>query len=104
MQELERAVERARRGQGPPCGLLYIDLDNFKYVNDTLGHLAGDRVLQEVTDLLRQRVRRGDLLARLGGDEFAVLLYDVDADAALAAAEGYRRQLAGYTVRHEGGR
>ena len=103
MQELDRALERARRGQGGGFALLYVDLDNFKFVNDSLGHLTGDRVLREVTELLRQRARRGDVLARLGGDEFAVVLHGVDEDAALAAAEGYRRQLAGYSVHHEGG-
>ena len=104
MQELDRAIERARRGHGGCSALLYIDLDNFKFVNDSFGHLAGDRVLREVTAMLARRVRRGDVLARLGGDEFAVLLHGVDgAAAALAAADDYRRLLADYSVHHEGG-
>lgn len=81
--------------------MLYIDLDNFKFVNDTLGHLAGDRVLVEVTGLLRKRLRKSDLLARLGGDEFAVLLYDVDALQAVQAAEFYRHQLSDYMFKYE---
>ncbi len=103
MQELDRAFERVRRGHGGGFALLYIDLDNFKFVNDSFGHLAGDRVLREVTSMLVRRVRQGEVLARLGGDEFAVVLHGVDEDAALAAAEGYRRLLAGYSVHHEGG-
>lgn len=92
LHELERVVERTRRSQ-QGCTLLYIDLDNFKYVNDTLGHLAGDRLLVEVSQLLRTRARRGDLLARLGGDEFTMLLYDTQPDEALALAESFRRAL-----------
>lgn len=103
MDELERVTGRAaRKRSGIQHALLYIDLDNFKFVNDTLGHLAGDRVLVEVTSLLRKRLRKSDLLARLGGDEFAVLLYDVDAPQALQAAEFYRQQLGEYVFKYEG--
>lgn len=100
--ELERTIQRAVRQHGLNSALLYIDLDNFKYVNDTLGHLAGDRVLIEVANLLVKRSRKADLIARLGGDEFAVLLFDVDLDEAYATAEGYRQLLAEYSFRHEG--
>ncbi len=100
-EELKRVVERAARG-GHAYSLLYIDLDNFKYVNDTFGHQAGDRVLVEVTALLRQRMRKGDLIARLGGDEFAVLLYESGEEQGVLAAEGYRQLLADYTLHHEG--
>jgi diguanylate cyclase (GGDEF)-like protein/PAS domain S-box-containing protein len=99
--ELGRAIDRARRGD-TRIALLYIDLDNFKYVNDTMGHQAGDRVLVEVTELLASRVRRGDLIARLGGDEFAVLLYDQDRDTAVRVAEIYRGLLASYRFVHGG--
>jgi diguanylate cyclase (GGDEF)-like protein/PAS domain S-box-containing protein len=101
MAELERVVERARRQQ-QLCTLLYIDLDNFKYVNDTLGHLAGDRLLVEVSQLLNRRARRGDLVARLGGDEFTMLLYGTRADEARSIAESFRKALDEYHFRHDG--
>ena len=102
LAELERAVARARRKPEECCSLLYIDLDNFKYVNDTLGHQAGDKVLMEVSELLERRSRRSDLLARLGGDEFAVILYDLDLVGAETAADGFRKLLAEYVFKYEG--
>jgi len=101
MNELERVVERARRNQ-QDCTLLYIDLDNFKYVNDTLGHLAGDRLLVEVSQLLEKRSRRGDLISRLGGDEFTMLLYGTRAVEARHTADSFRRSLEDYRFLHEG--
>jgi diguanylate cyclase (GGDEF)-like protein/PAS domain S-box-containing protein len=101
-EELERAVERARRDPSPCAALLYIDLDNFKYVNDTLGHAAGDRVLLEISSILHKRLRRVDTLARLGGDEFAVLLYNAPHDVAVQTAEGLRQRLAEYAFRERG--
>jgi len=101
MDELERTVDRALRGEMHSVALLYIDLDNFKFVNDTLGHLAGDTVLQDVTQILERRARGTDLVTRLGGDEFAIMLYDVDLDQAHFAADAYRRQLAEYIFRYK---
>lgn len=100
--ELERVVERARRDPGQCAALLYIDLDNFKYVNDTLGHAAGDRLLLEISSILHKRLRKTDMLARLGGDEFAVLLYNARHDVAAHAAEALRRRLAEYAFREHG--
>jgi diguanylate cyclase (GGDEF)-like protein len=71
--QLKRATARARR-DGRKVTLLFLDLDEFKVVNDTLGHDTGDRLLKEVADRIRRTVRTGDVVARLGGDEFAVLL------------------------------
>jgi diguanylate cyclase len=67
--------------------VLCIDVDDFKTVNDSLGHAAGDRMLQEIGNRLRSVVRRADSVARLGGDEFAVLVFDEPADAALEVAD-----------------
>ncbi len=98
-EELNRVISRAQRGECSSFALLFIDLDNFKTVNDTLGHAAGDRVLVEVVALLRERARKGDLIARLGGDEFAVLLYDTDPAQAELAAEAFRAKLEEYSYR-----
>lgn len=73
LERLERAVARARR-TGGTLGLLFIDLDRFKTVNDALGHGAGDGLLAEIARRLRARIRTTDTAARLGGDEFVVLL------------------------------
>jgi diguanylate cyclase (GGDEF)-like protein len=71
--ELQRTLDLARR-HGETGVLLFIDLDDFKRVNDTYGHAAGDEVLRYVASLLKKSVRRSDVVARLGGDEFVVLL------------------------------
>jgi diguanylate cyclase (GGDEF)-like protein len=83
--QLERATTRARRG-GKKIGVLFLDLDRFKAVNDTLGHQSGDALLGMVVERLKTCVRTGDLLARLGGDEFAFMLEDVEGPLALEAA------------------
>ncbi|WP_136068834.1 ammonium transporter [Modicisalibacter radicis] len=70
--------------------LCYLDLDQFKVVNDTCGHMAGDELLRQVGALLRDRLRTSDLLARLGGDEFGIIFYDCPLAKARALAEGLR--------------
>jgi diguanylate cyclase (GGDEF)-like protein/PAS domain S-box-containing protein len=82
VQALDRTIAAAR--QGTRFAVLYLDLDHFKDINDTLGHPVGDRVLQAVAERLRASVRAGDTVARFGGDEFAVILADIQelADAA----------------------
>jgi len=74
---LELAVARARR-RGEAVAVLYLDLDNIKLVNDSLGHTVGDELLREIAIRLRSAVREADLVARQGGDEFLVLLPDLD--------------------------
>jgi diguanylate cyclase (GGDEF)-like protein len=78
-QATRRELVRARRA-GVPLGLVAIDLDALKEINDSMGHDAGDRILQETADRLRSAVRGGDVLARLGGDEFVALLPDTELD------------------------
>ncbi|MHC4235168.1 MAG: putative bifunctional diguanylate cyclase/phosphodiesterase [Planctomycetota bacterium] len=84
--ELAKETERAAR-YGTPGAVLIVDLDNFKDVNDTFGHRAGDDVLKGVAGLLRQRLRHTDVVARVGGDEFAALLMETDADDAQIVAD-----------------
>jgi len=102
MEKLENTVAIINRGNTLNCALLYIDLDNFKFVNDTLGHLAGDRVLVEVTAILSQYVTKRDVIGRIGGDEFGILLNNVNNRQALKAGEQYRKQLASYIFKYGG--
>ncbi len=90
---LDQALRRATRRHARPA-VLYLDLDTFKAVNDTLGHTAGDQVLVEAARRLRTVLRPGDTAARLGGDEFGVLIEDTtDAAEAVAVADRIRSAL-----------
>jgi diguanylate cyclase (GGDEF)-like protein len=84
-ERLSRAVKQYRR-MGTTASVLVMDLDRFKFINDTLGHDAGDTVLQEVAKRLRNVVRESDTVARLGGDEFAILSTSGGPDRALVVA------------------
>jgi diguanylate cyclase (GGDEF)-like protein/PAS domain S-box-containing protein len=93
---LTAAVENARQDAGSRHALLYLDLDQFKLVNDTCGHPAGDQLLKQITGVLQSRVRSGDTLARLGGDEFGILLQSCSLDQALRIAESLRQAIRDY--------
>ena len=88
----------AEQREPTDLSVVLIDLDHFKEVNDTWGHDAGDRVLQEVADLLRASVRGSDIAVRYGGEEFAVLLPGTPAQVAAERAEEMRRELEARTV------
>jgi diguanylate cyclase (GGDEF)-like protein/PAS domain S-box-containing protein len=94
-EQLNDEAERLKRSR-ESSALLYIDLDRFKYINDTAGHAAGDRLLVEISQQIRRRLRQTDLLARLGGDEFAIILRNVDRQSILSVAEEYRQVLDHY--------
>ncbi len=100
--ELNKIVEKVKRNDKYSCSILYIDLDNFKYVNDTLGHAAGDKILVDITQILQQRTRKSDLLARLGGDEFVVLLTEEDVNCVERIADNFREQIANYSLHYDG--
>jgi diguanylate cyclase (GGDEF)-like protein/PAS domain S-box-containing protein len=85
-QELDKHISYSER-YGTGGSVLVLDVDNFKYVNDTLGSRAGDELLGAIAALLRGRLRKTDVLARLGGDEFGMLLHGADAEKSHAVAE-----------------
>ena len=90
MQRLQEEFGRAQR-TGDPVGVLMFDLDHFKSINDSYGHLTGDRVLRAVADCARSAVRQGDVLLRYGGEEFLVVLPGAGRDDVQEVAERIRR-------------
>ncbi|MGA8709054.1 MAG: EAL domain-containing protein [Steroidobacteraceae bacterium] len=92
---LAEALESAQRDEGPHA-LLYVDLDQFKVVNDTCGHTAGDRLLRDVTGLLQAHVRAADTIARLGGDEFGILVRSCTAEQGANIADNIRQAIRDY--------
>jgi diguanylate cyclase (GGDEF)-like protein/PAS domain S-box-containing protein len=94
-RRLEEAIASGHRGDGQHV-LCYLDLDRFKLVNDTSGHLAGDSMLREVAKLLRDAVRDSDTVARLGGDEFGMLLVGCPLDKARQIADDVCRSVGDY--------
>ncbi len=94
-RRLEEAIESSRGGQTAHM-MCYLDLDNFKAVNDTCGHLAGDNMLREAAALLKDAVRDSDTVGRLGGDEFGMLLVGCPLDKARQIAEDVCRAVADY--------
>lgn len=92
MEIMSNEIYRQRR-YCHPFGLAYIDIDNFKEINDHFGHSAGDVLLQTVVATIFRNLRQTDVIARLGGDEFAILLPDTDETAGVAAINKIREQL-----------
>ncbi len=92
---IDEEIQRARR-YGLDLALLVIDADNFKAVNDVLGHLTGDRVLRAMSDTLRRSIRAFDVCTRFGGEEFAILMPGSNAASALQSAERIRQRIENY--------
>ena len=94
---MDNAVERRK-----PLALLMLDIDHFKIVNDTHGHLVGDKVLQAVAEALINSLRSVDMIARIGGEEFVVVMPDTSEEFAEAVAERLRRRVADTHVSCDG--
>lgn len=90
---LATAIED-HRDRGTGYALLYLDLDQFKVINDTCGHAAGDGLIRKIAWLINDQLRSSDVLARLGGDEFGALLRNIRSEDAIALADGIRRRIA----------
>jgi diguanylate cyclase (GGDEF)-like protein/PAS domain S-box-containing protein len=104
-REFERQVEEVlqdAKTNGTHHAFCYMDLDQFKVVNDTCGHIAGDGLLIELATLLRHRVRETDTVARLGGDEFGILMRNIPLNEACALAEDIRNRVRDYRYLWEG--
>ena len=97
LDRLDHALAQLRRSN-QTCAILFIDLDDFKEINDSYGHTAGDALLQEIAGRLRRAVRETDTIARFGGDEFAVLCEEADLDIATRAAERIETELSHPTL------
>ncbi|MBN9118263.1 MAG: GGDEF domain-containing protein [Planctomycetes bacterium] len=97
---LEREVVRSQR-HARPLSILALDIDKFKTLNDSLGHLCGDFVLRELADVIRGNVRQEDLFARCGGEEFVIVLVETTKDGAVLVAERLREAIAKHLFRFE---
>jgi diguanylate cyclase (GGDEF)-like protein len=92
LEELQREMNRSNRC-ACPFSLIMLDVDHFKEVNDRFGHETGDRVLKELTEMIRKRIRASDLLARWGGEEFMILMVNTNLPPAARLAEDLLMQL-----------
>ncbi len=100
-ETLNREIARSRRSQSP-LTLVMADIDHFKSVNDTYGHLAGDQAIKTVADCLRANLRETDHIARYGGEEFAIVLYNIPPDEALSVIERVRQTIGDQTIYFDG--
>ena len=101
LEALDKEISRSVR-YAQPLSIVMFDIDHFKKVNDTYGHLAGDAVLAEMGKRIRPRIRKEDLFARYGGEEFCVVLANTNRDNALVFAEELRRIVEREPFRHQG--
>jgi diguanylate cyclase (GGDEF)-like protein len=92
-------IERARRYKHS-LTIAYLDVDNFKIINDTSGHKEGDNLLRTMVEVMKSRVRRMDIVARLGGDEFAILMPETDQTSAMSVVQQTLKSLADETRKH----
>ncbi len=99
-ERLDEEISKNRRFT-TPLSCLLLDVDHFKRVNDSYGHLAGDKVLQHLADCLRKFSRKYDILCRYGGEEFLIILPETNLSSALAVAEKYRREISDSIVTFE---
>lgn len=99
--QLKRNIAGATRHQNKMSVFMF-DLDHFKKINDTYGHLAGDKVLQEVSGLVRKNMRTGDILARYGGEEFIAILPETDKTKAMELADRLRVKILNKSIVHDG--
>jgi diguanylate cyclase (GGDEF)-like protein len=90
LEQLDREVSRAKRYRRE-LSLILFDIDHFKVINDTYGHLAGDYVLKQLATVIKGKIRREDILARYGGEEFVIVLPEIDGPNAIAFAEKIRK-------------
>jgi len=103
--EFDRVIKKAitlAHSDSSEHALCYLDLDQFKVVNDTCGHLAGDELLRQLGELLKKSIRHHDFVARLGGDEFGVLMYDCSLNQAFSACEKLRNMIRDFRFAWEG--
>jgi len=103
MGRLQEEEGRLQRDIGGGAAVLLLDIDHFKRINDEHGHAAGDAVLRQLADLMRDSQRKIDMLGRIGGEEFAILLPGTDLDAAAVFAERLRQRVEQTPMQLDGG-
>ncbi len=101
-EEIEQEIQKHARHSAPPISMAIFDIDRFKHVNDTFGHDAGDIVLKQVVDLVRQQLRDADMLARWGGEEFVILSSETALKEMYIVAERIRTTVETHPVAHVG--